>query len=92
MSSNGYQVGGCVGFLKTLQKLVRELSPTAICVAWEGGGSQRRRKLFPEYKLNKRPEKLNRFYGDDILTSMQSTPAYANASPHMERSPTIKQV
>lgn len=66
MSTHGYQVGGCVGFLKTLQKLVRELSPSSVCVAWEGGGSQRRRKLFPEYKLNKRPEKLNRFYGDDI--------------------------
>ena len=25
----------------------------------------------------------------DILTSMQSTPAHANASPHIERSPTI---
>ena len=25
----------------------------------------------------------------DILTSMQSTPAYANASPRIERSPTI---
>lgn len=66
MSANGYQVGGCVGFLKTLQRLVRELSPSSVYVAWEGGGSQRRRKLFPEYKLNKRPEKLNRFYGDDI--------------------------
>lgn len=66
MSSHGYQVGGCIGFLKTLQKLTRELSPSAVCVIWEGGGSQRRRKLFPEYKLNKRPEKLNRFYGDDI--------------------------
>lgn len=66
MSSNGYQVGGCVGFLKTLQRLVREISPSAVYVAWEGGGSQRRRKIFPEYKLNKRPAKLNRFYGTDI--------------------------
>jgi len=66
MSAHGYQVGGCVGFLKTLQRLVRELSPSSVYVAWEGGGSQRRRKLFPEYKMNKRPEKLNRFYGDDI--------------------------
>lgn len=66
MSTHGYQIGGCVGFLKTLQRLVRELSPSAVYVAWEGGGSQRRRKLFPEYKMNKRPERLNRFYGEDI--------------------------
>ena len=66
MSSNGYQMGGCIGFLKTLQRLVRELQPSGVCIAWEGGGSQRRRKLFSDYKMNRRPEKLNRFYGDDI--------------------------
>jgi len=66
MSTNGHQVGGCIGFLKTLQKLVREISPIAVYIAWEGGGSQRRRNLYPEYKKNRRPEKLNRFYGDDI--------------------------
>jgi 5'-3' exonuclease len=39
---------------------------------WEGGGSQRRRKIYPEYKLNRRPEKLNRFYGDDIPDSEEN--------------------
>jgi 5'-3' exonuclease len=69
MSAHGYQMGGCIGFLKTLQKLAREQSPRAIYVAWEGGGSQRRRALYSEYKLNRKPEKLNRFYGDDIPDS-----------------------
>lgn len=66
MSSNGYQMGGCIGFLKTLRKLTFELQPCNIYVAWEGGGSQRRRSLYSEYKMNRKPEKLNRFYGDDI--------------------------
>lgn len=66
MSAHGYQIGGCVGFLKTLQKLVRDMQPAGVFIAWEGGGSQRRRKIFPDYKQNRRPEKLNRFYGDDI--------------------------
>lgn len=66
MSSHGYQMGGCVGFMKTLGRIVSEIQPTIVVVAWEGGGSQRRRKLFPEYKLGRRAEKLNRFYGDDI--------------------------
>lgn len=66
MSANGEQMGGCVGFLKTLQRLSREFQPVQVYVAWEGGGSSRRRKIFPEYKLNRRPEKLNRFYEDDI--------------------------
>jgi DNA polymerase-1 len=66
MSSHGYQMGGCVGFLKTLRKLVNEISPSVVYVAWEGGGSQRRRSLYTEYKMNRKPEKLNRFYEDDI--------------------------
>ena len=66
MSSHGYQIGGCIGFLKSMQKLVRDIQPSSVYIAWEGGGSQRRRKIFPEYKQNRRPEKLNRFYGDDI--------------------------
>jgi DNA polymerase-1 len=37
-----------------------------ICVVWESGGSARRRKILPEYKLNRRPERLNRFYEDDF--------------------------
>jgi len=69
MTSNGEQFGGCIGFLKSLQRIVREYQPSAVVVAWEGGGSQRRRKLFPDYKAHRRPVKLNRFYGDDIPES-----------------------
>lgn len=66
MSTNGHQVGGCIGFLKILRKLVNELQPSNVYLAWEGGGSQRRRKIFPQYKLGRKPERLNRFYGEDI--------------------------
>lgn len=66
MSVNGYQMGGCVGFLKSLRKLVSEQQPAAVYVAWESGGSARRRKIFPEYKMGRRMERLNRFYEDDI--------------------------
>ena len=66
MSAHGYQMGGCIGFLKSLRKLVNEIQPKAIYVAWEGGGSSRRRKIYADYKMGRRPEKLNRFYEDDI--------------------------
>ncbi len=66
MSSHGYQMGGCVGFLKSLQRLCREYQPSSVYITWEGGGSQRRRKLYPEYKATRKPSKLNRFYADDI--------------------------
>jgi DNA polymerase-1 len=40
-----------------------------VYIAWEGGGSQKRRALYSEYKMNRKPEKLNRFYEDDIPDS-----------------------
>lgn len=66
MSTNGYAMGGFVGFLKTLRYLTLDNQPSRIYCVWEGGGSSRRRAIYPEYKLGSRPEKLNRFYGDDI--------------------------
>lgn len=66
VSSHGYQMGGAIGFLKTLRRIVSDIQPKAIYVVWESGGSPRRRALFKEYKMNRRPERLNRFYEDDI--------------------------
>jgi len=72
MSSHGYQMGGTIGFLKSLSRIVSETHPRAIYIAWEGGGSTRRRAIFSEYKLGRRPERLNRFYGDDIPDSEEN--------------------
>lgn len=69
MSSHGYQIGGTLGFLRTIRKICTEMQPSDIYLTWEGGGSSRRRALFSEYKENRRPEKLNRFYEDDIPDS-----------------------
>lgn len=72
MSSHGYQMGGCIGFLKTLKRIVYEMQPSAVYVCWEGGGSSRRRKILPDYKLRRAPGKLNRFYEDDIPDTEQN--------------------
>lgn len=72
MSSHGYQMGGCIGFLKSLQRLCREFQPSRVYITWEGGGSQRRRKLYPDYKADRKPAKLNRFYADDIPDSEEN--------------------
>lgn len=66
MSTNGVQTGGVVGFLKTVTHLVKMFSPNIVYVIWESGGSSRRRHLFHDYKRGVRPEKLNRYYEDDI--------------------------
>lgn len=72
MSSHGYQMGGCIGFLKSLKRLTQELNPSAVYIVWEGGGSQKRRAIYSDYKLKRRPEKLNRFYEDDIPDSEEN--------------------
>ena len=64
MSSHGHHIGGTVGFLKGLRLLTEKLVPSRVIVVWEGGGSPRRRAIYPDYKAGRRPQKLNRFYSD----------------------------
>jgi len=66
MSDKGLHVGGFIGFLKSLAILCDRVRPSDVIVVWEGGGSPRRRAIFKDYKQNRRPVKLNRFYGDEI--------------------------
>lgn len=72
LNANGEQMGGCIGFLKTLRRIVSEVQPSQVVIVWEGGGSARRRSLYAGYKLNRKPVKLNRFYGDDIPESEEN--------------------
>ena len=72
LNSNGQQMGGTIGFLKTLRKLVNEIQPKQVYICWESGGSTKRRKIFKEYKMGRAPEKLNRFYGSDIPESNEN--------------------
>lgn len=85
-------MGGCIGFLKTLRRLTFEIQPKAVYVCWEGGGSSRRRKLYSEYKLNRKPEKLNRFYEDDIPDSDDNKKYQIEALLHMTRCTPICQL
>ena len=72
MSVHGYQMGGCIGFMKTLKRIVFEVQPSVVYVCWESGGSSRRRKVFSEYKLGRRSGALNRFYEGDIPDTEQN--------------------
>ena len=69
MGVNGDHTGGVVGFINILRGIVDRTRPSKVVIAWEGGGSSRRRALFKDYKANRRPAKLNRFYEDDIPDS-----------------------
>jgi 5'-3' exonuclease len=61
LSTNGQPIGGVKGFLKILQKLVRETKPDQIVICWDGaGGSQKRKTLAKGYKEGRKPIRLNR--------------------------------
>ena len=72
MSDHGNHVGGFVGFLKGLGHLCDRIAPSEIVVVWESGGSPRRRAIFKDYKDKRRPQKLNRYYQDDIPDTTQN--------------------
>ena len=61
VSENGDPIGGMKGYLKILQKLLRETKPDKVIICWDGpGGSQKRRQTVKEYKAGRKPLRLNR--------------------------------
>ena len=63
-NDDGIHVGGIVGFLRSLGHTIGMFSPTRTIVVFDGkGGSTRRRKIYPEYKQNRRTKyRVNRSY------------------------------
>ena len=61
MDPKGVAIGGCIGFLKSLQKCVRGYEPDEIIIAWDGhGGSQKKRSMNKNYKEGRKPLRFNR--------------------------------
>lgn len=53
--NNGTPVGGLVGSLRSVGAVVRDLQCTQVIVIFDGkGGSSRRRKIFPNYKKDRK--------------------------------------
>ena len=61
IDAKGNPFGGCIGFVKSLQKICKELRPHEIVVCWDGiGGSQRKKSLKKDYKAGRKPLRFNR--------------------------------
>ena len=61
LSTNGQPIGGLKGFMKILNKLVREVSPDTVVICWDGrGGSKKRKLVNKNYKEGRKPIRLNR--------------------------------
>ena len=62
VNDDGIHIGGITGFLKSVGYAIKLLSPTRTIIVFDGkGGSTRRRKIFPEYKSQRKVKsRLNR--------------------------------
>jgi len=63
INEDGIHVGGVSGFLRSLAYSIKQLAPTRCIIVFDGrGGSKRRRKLYPEYKNNRKStQRFNRY-------------------------------
>ena len=51
----GNPAGGCIGFLKSLQKSIRLTQPDDVIIVWDGsGGSRKRRQINANYKAGRK--------------------------------------
>jgi len=51
----GNPAGGCIGFLKSLQKAIRLTTPDDVVIVWDGGGgSRKRRQINENYKAGRK--------------------------------------
>lgn len=73
VSTRGEFSGGVVGFLSSLGQLTASINPKTVIVVWDaGGGSQKKRGVFADYKMHRKPQKMNRAQGDDIPTTVEN--------------------
>ena len=65
LNENGVHVGGIVGFLKSVGFAINMFNPTRTIIVFDGkGGSNRRRKLYSDYKNKRRTSyRVNRVAG-----------------------------
>jgi len=57
-NEDGIHIGGMTGFLQSVGYAIKNIKPTRVIVCFDGkGGSAKRRKLFPEYKANRKVRK-----------------------------------
>jgi 5'-3' exonuclease len=62
LNDDGLHIGGLIGFLRSIRYTSDILKPSRLVIVFDGkGGSVKRRKLYPEYKANRKVKKrLNR--------------------------------
>ena len=90
-NDDGIHVGGIVGFLRSIGYTINMIRPTRTIIVFDGkGGSNRRRKIYPEYKQNRKTKyRVNRSYDfasqedekQNMIMQLQRIVEYLDALP-----------
>jgi DNA polymerase-1 len=90
-NDDGIHVGGIVGFLRSIGYTINMIRPTRAIIVFDGkGGSNRRRKIYPEYKQKRKTKyRVNRSYDfasqedekQNMIMQLQRIVEYLDALP-----------
>lgn len=68
LTQHGDPNGGVYGMLNSLRFFIRITNPDRVILAWDGpGGSKKRRAIIKEYKLGRKPARLNRNFEFELV-------------------------
>ena len=67
LNENGIHTGGITGFLKSIGYAIKLFNPVKCVIIFDGaGGSQKRKKIYPDYKAHRANKiRINRAYADN---------------------------
>jgi len=52
-NDDGVHLGGVIGFLSSLRHVMEATKPHRVLIAWDEGGSTKRKKIYADYKINR---------------------------------------
>ena len=93
LAPDGHPIGGCIGFLKSLQKVCGMFIPDEIIIAWDGhSGSSKRKQMNKGYKDGRKPVRFNRRMVElnESEQKINKAEQYVKLVEYLNETPTIQ--
>ena len=93
LAPDGHPIGGCIGFLKSLQKVCGMFTPDEIIIAWDGhSGSSKRKQMNKDYKAGRKPVRFNRRMVElnESEQKINKAEQYVKLVEYLNETPTIQ--
>lgn len=93
LAPDGHPIGGCIGFIKSLQKVCGMFTPDEIIIAWDGhSGSSKRKEMNKGYKDGRKPVRFNRRMVElnESEQKINKAEQYVKLVEYLNETPTIQ--